>query len=175
VVCSSQGREGSVCLALWHCSRTVHRHVSQGEKSIPDNSAAAIAQELYRSQTGASTIAARKEFVSKLQRFLERKLESTDLEIFSMRLFDRLEYAEIATELVRRAEGNVHAAEYQKIVAELDSRSLGRDSAEKDAGRRRADAIRKRFKRAVLRITEGILDEFPELQDALPPLSTDTA
>lgn len=143
--------------------------------SIPDNSAAEIAQELWRSQTGASTIAERKEFVSKLQCFLERELEATDLEIVSMKLFDRLEYAEIATELVRRAEGNVRAAEYQKILAALDSRSLEGDCGGKDAGKRRADAIRKRFNRAVGRLTGAILDEFPELQEALPRLSTGTA
>ena len=71
---------------------------------IPDNSAAEIAVQLWQSQTGASTIAGRKEFVLRLKGFLKRVLSPTDLEIFSMRVLDRLAYSEIATVLRYRAE-----------------------------------------------------------------------
>jgi RNA polymerase sigma factor (sigma-70 family) len=145
------------------------------EVSLPDNSAAEIALEFGRSQTGASTIAERKELVSRLRGFLERSLDPTDLEIFLMRVFDRLEYPEIAAELVRRVEGATdRAVDYRNVLAELDSRSQNGDHPEeghgKDANKRRADAIRKRFTRAVQKLTGAIISEFPELLDALPSL-----
>ena len=89
---------------------------------IPDNSAAEIALQFWQSQTGVSTIAGRKEFVLRLQGFLERILSPTDLEVFSMRVFDRLEYSEIATVLHYRAEESNPVADYQTILAEADSR-----------------------------------------------------
>ncbi len=42
---------------------------------IPDNSAAEIALQFWQSQPGASTVATRKEFVSRLQEFLGRNLK----------------------------------------------------------------------------------------------------
>ena len=74
------------------------------EVRIPDNSAAEIAMELWQSQTGASTNAARNEFVSRLRELLERHLATIDVEVFLMRVLDRLEYPEIVAEFVRRAE-----------------------------------------------------------------------
>ncbi len=137
---------------------------------IPDNSAAEIALQFWQSQTGVSTIAGRKEFVARLQGFLERILSPTDLEIFSMRVFDRLEYSEIATVLHYRSEESNPVADYQTILAEADSRSQDGDGTGEDADKRPADAIRKRFKRAVAKLTGAILAEFPELLDVLPGL-----
>lgn len=143
--------------------------------SLPDNSAAEIALELGRSQTGPSTFAERKELVSRLQGFLDGKLRPADLEIFLMRVFDRLEYPEIVAEIVRRAEeGDDRAADYRRILAELDSRSRDDDlpgkGNGKDVTRRRAEAIRKRFTRAIGELTKALIAEFPELLDALPSL-----
>jgi RNA polymerase sigma factor (sigma-70 family) len=148
------------------------------EVRIPENSAAEIALELWKSQTGASTIAERKEFESRLKDFLGRNLSPADLEIFSMRVLDRLEYPEIAAELRRRAEGEGDgASHYQRILAELDSRAQQGDHAGKangnDVNRRRAGAIRKRFTRAIEKLVGIIVAEFPELLDALPSLKSD--
>src|SRR5262245_40257140 len=117
------------------------------EESLPHNPAAEIVEEFWRSQTGASTIAERKELISRFRGFLERSLSSADLEIFLMRVFDRLEYPEIVAELIRRAEeASDHAADYQRVLSELDSRSRNGGHPDKgngkDANQRRADAIR---------------------------------
>src|SRR4029077_7958462 len=107
-----------------------------------------------------------------------RNLSPADLEIFSMRVLDRLEYPEIVAELVRRAEeANDRAADYQRVLAELDSRSLEGDHPGKgngkDVNKRRADAIRQRFTRAIRKLAGAIIAEFPELLDALPSLKSD--
>jgi hypothetical protein len=145
------------------------------EVSLPDNSAAEIALEFGQSQTGASTIAERKELVSRFRGFLERSLRPADLEIFLMRVFDRLEYPDIVAELARRAEElSDRAADYQRVLSELDSRSQEGGHPENgdgmDVNRRRADAIRQRFKRAIRRLKDAIISEFPELLEALPSL-----
>lgn len=131
-----------------------------------------IAEALWKSQTGASTIVTRKEFLSRLQSLLERSLEQAEMEIFTMRVLDRFEFQEIARELVRRSEEeSEQAADYKKILTELDSRSGKGDRDAVDANKRRAEAIRKRFKRALGRVTSAVLSEFPELLDALPRLA----
>jgi DNA-directed RNA polymerase specialized sigma24 family protein len=135
---------------------------------LPDNSAAEIALELWQSQTGASVAASRREFESKFRELLETHLSRNDLEIFSMRVLDRLEYPEIVAELVRRAEQTAESADYETILTELDSRSKEDDTVEEDVQKRRADAIRQRFKRALKKLTGAILAEFPDLLDALP-------
>jgi hypothetical protein len=116
--------------------------------------------------------------MGRLQGFLERNLSPADLEIFAMRVFDRLEFPEIVAELARRAEEETdRAADYQRILAELDSRSQEGDHSGngngKDVNKRRAEAIRKRFKRAIAKLTHAIITEFPELLDALPSLKSD--
>lgn len=141
--------------------------------SLPDSSAAELAVELWQSQTGASTLAERNEFLSRLQTFLQENLSPTELEIFLMRLFDRMEYPEIVGELSRRAVDGDRAADYQTILAELDARSGDNTSDQESVNKRRADAIRKRFTRAVGRLTSAILGEFPELLDALPRLGSE--
>jgi DNA-directed RNA polymerase specialized sigma24 family protein len=159
--------------------RKVHA-VSRGgrfkEVRIPDNSAAEIALEIQQIQTGASTLAERKELVSRLRGFLERNLSSIDREIFAMRVLDRFEYPEIVAEVVRRAEESDHAADYQQILAVLDARSPEDDHSGKgngkDLDKRRANAIRKRFTRAIGKLTDAIVAEFPELLDALPGLKS---
>src|SRR5262249_55245344 len=103
--------------------KAVKRGGQKEHVRLPDNSAAEIALQFWQSQTGASTIVARNEFILRLQAFLERNLSPADLEIFSMRVLDRLEYPEIVAELVRRAEGSVRAAVYEAILTELDSRA----------------------------------------------------
>ena len=148
------------------------------EVRIPDNSAAEIALELWQSRTGASTLAARNEFMSRVQTFLARNLAKADVEVVSMRVFDRLEFLEIVAELVRRAQDVTdRAADYQELLAELDSRAQEGDDTGtgncKDVNNRRADAIRKRFTRAIGKLTSAIVAEFPELLDALPSLKSD--
>jgi len=146
------------------------------EVRIPDNSAAEMAMEVWQSQTGPSTMAARKEFVSRVRGVLERHLGTSDVEIVLMRVFDRLEFPEIVAELVRRAEENDRAADYQRILAKLDSRTHGGDRAgeadDQDVNKRRADAIRQRFKRAIGNLTGALIAEFPELLDALHSLNS---
>jgi RNA polymerase sigma factor (sigma-70 family) len=145
------------------------------EVCIPDNSAAEIALEIRQIQTGVSTHAEREELVSRLRAFLEQNLSPADLEIFSMRVLDRLEFPEIAGEIDRRAGESDRATDYQRILAELDARSQEADHSGKgngkDVQKRRADAIRKRFTRAIGKLTDAIVAEFPELLDALPSLN----
>ena len=148
------------------------------EVRIPDNSAAEIALELWQSRTGASTLAARSEFISRVQTFLDRNLAKADVEVVSMRVFDRLEFPEIVAELVRRAEEETdRAANYRRLLAELDSRAQEGDHPGsgngRDVSKRRADAIRKRFTRAIGKLTGAIVAEFPELLEALPSLKSD--
>jgi hypothetical protein len=149
------------------------------EVRIPDNSAAEIALEIRQIQTGASTLAEREELVSRLRGFLERNLSPTDLEIFSMRVLDRLEDPEIVDEFVRRAEGSDRAGDYQRILAALDTRSQESHKSGngdgKDVKTRRSDAIRKRFTCAVGKLTGAIVAEFPELLEALPGLKSEKA
>jgi DNA-directed RNA polymerase specialized sigma24 family protein len=148
------------------------------EVRIPDNSAAEIALELWQSRTGASTLASRNEFMSRVQTFLDRNLAKTDVEVVSMRVFDRLGFPEIVAELVRRAEEETdRAADYRRLLDELDSRAQEGDHPGtgngKDVNKRRADAIRKRFTRAIGKLTGAIVAEFPELLEALPSLKSD--
>jgi hypothetical protein len=93
------------------------------EVRIPDNSAAEVAIELWQSKTGPSTIAARNEFVLRVRELLERHLGPIEVEVFLMKVFVRLEYPEIVSEFVRRSEESARAADYQRILAKLDSRT----------------------------------------------------
>ena len=142
--------------------------------SIHDNSAAEIALAFCQSQTGASTIAARKEFVSEIARVPGAESSAIELDIFLMRVFDRLEYPDIVTVLDYRANESDRVADYQTILADEGSRSQEGDGASKDVAKQRADAIRKRFNRAVGKLAGTIIAEFPELLDALPGLEPGT-
>ena len=145
---------------------------------IPNNSAAEIALGLWQSRTGVSTLASRNEFLSRVQTSLDRNLAKDDVEVVSMRVFDRLEFPEIVAELVRRAEGETdRAADYRRLLAELDSRAQegghpGQATARTSTSGA-ADAIRKRFTRAIGRLTGAITAEFPELLEVLPSLKSD--
>jgi DNA-directed RNA polymerase specialized sigma24 family protein len=136
---------------------------------LPDNSAAEIALKFWQSRPGVSTMAARDEFVAKARGFLERNLSPADRELFSMRVFDRLEYAEIVAELARRSERN-GCDGAREILDKLDSRARDGDDPTEDRDARRADAVRKRFKRAVAKLAAAFAAEFPELLDSVPGL-----
>jgi DNA-directed RNA polymerase specialized sigma24 family protein len=132
---------------------------------IPDNSAVEIALELCQSRTGASTFAARNEFMARVRKFLERDdIKPIDREIFSMRVFDRLSYPDIVVELSRRAK--------QRTSGDPGTVEIDGPKAETDAGPDplSADAISRRFTRMMKRLMTAILTEFPELLDALPSL-----
>jgi len=159
--------------------KAVKRGGQVKSERIRDNSAVEIALELWQNRTGPSTMAERNEFVSRVQEFLNRHLDPSDVEIVSMRIFDRLEFPEIVAELVRRADESDRAAHYQETLAKLDSRAPEDDRAGngngKDVNKRRADAIRQRFTRAIKKLTRAMLAEFPELLEALPNLTLDKA